>query len=230
MSEGLLKGVYTTEENISPSPKSHKLPIEPQMSWGLVSPFPAKVNSRVYLPRHALEASFHICPPSSGSFIDINVSEDLEGMIQMFHLWRSIHRSLILSLVGLSLLYGTNAPQSCPWLVLISHCLPQLPLPQSIPLHQDLELYSQYIGTTIDLLSSRTNGLREGLLCFAPVFEMACHSALFFLWHFIILPLNTPGLLFCASFNGLTPHHLFEICLLPKVPSFFILAPLSNSF
>lgn len=89
-------------------------------------------------------------------------------------------------------------------------------------------LYSQYFGTTIDLLSSKTNGLPEGLLCFASVF--ACHSALFCLWDFIILPLNTPGLLFCVSFNGLTPHHLFEICLLPKVQSFFTLAPLCNSF
>lgn len=91
-------------------------------------------------------------------------------------------------------------------------------------------LYSQYFGTTIDLLSSKTNGLLEGLLCFAPVFVIACLSALFFLWHFIIHPFNTPGLLFCASFNGLTPHHLFEICLLSKVWSFFILAPLCYGF
>lgn len=192
--------------------------------WMLVT---AKVNSRVYLPCHALAALFHISPPSSGSFIDLDVSEDLEGMIHMFHLWRSIHWSLILSLVGLSLLYGTNVPQSCPWLVLISHCLPQLPLPQSIPLHEDLMSVLTVLWNyhwPLKFQDQWPSG-RSSMLRFSLWGGLSFSTLL--LWHFIILPLNTPGLLFCASFNGLTPHHLFEICLLPKVPSFFILAPLS---
>lgn len=188
----------------------------------------AKVNSSVQLPCHALEAAFHISlPRSSGSFSSCWCSPRL-GRDDTYAPFMEEHP--LVTLVDLSLLYATNVLQSCPDLYPYHTACPSCPFHSQSHCIRTWCLYSQYFGTTIDLLSSRTNGLREGLLCFASVFEMACHSALFFLWHFIILSFNTPGLLFCASFNGLTPHHLFEICLLPKVPSFFILALFSNSF
>lgn len=117
----------------------------------------------------------HQSTPSSGSFSSCWCSPRL-GSDDTYAPFMEEHP--LVTLVDLSLLYATNVLQSCPDLYPYHTACPSCPFHSQSHCIRTWCLYSQYFGTTIDLLSSRTNGLREGLLCFASVFEMACHSAI----------------------------------------------------